>query len=320
MALPTLSKTWQFNVNSASKVSYGQILFSIKDALVSFGSNPWTVVRSSNGSVANDTDNWASAGNVVWSYSGHSWIVLKQTGIATNFQILLETSYSSGGHAANMKFWASPSAGFSGGGWSTSVRPTATDEVDLTGTRQLAVSNYEVPGRVHVMMSTDGQCTRWVVCVNSKVPHLVAIDLPQAPISAWTDPWVGVITVQGYNTGATTDWPTYSKLNDSSIYTFGLIGGDTVNFYLTSAMYGGGMVGQNITVPDDQTGEWPMAPIGLACQTTGHRGVRKGTLFDMWWASTAVNTGNTYPGDASNQFAQFGDIILPWSGSAPLIA
>jgi hypothetical protein len=69
---------------------------------------------------------------------------------------------------------------------------------------------------------------------------------------------------------------------------------------------------------NDFDSSWPFFPIGIASTQASHRG-RHGTLYDIWWGSSATASADTYPADGSRQFAQLGNIILPWDGSTPLI-
>ena len=66
--------------------------------------------------------------------------------------------------------------------------------------------------------------------------------------------------------------------------------------------------------------EWPMLPIGLACNTSGFYG-RHGRLADIYWGTEmpAMMAGYTYPSDGSKQWIQIGHMIFPWDGSTPIM-
>src|SRR5260221_8977750 len=121
--LPTFAKTWQFNVNNrvlTSELSgatgqnvHGQmIVLAIKNSLKGFANSPWTVQFSSNcgnngaGSAASGTagtagdlvDRWTIGNtasganstndlNFAAAWSRHSWMVLRQTGILSNYEL-----------------------------------------------------------------------------------------------------------------------------------------------------------------------------------------------------------------------------------------
>src|SRR5215216_3611359 len=128
-SLPALSKTWQFSLNTivtaqgTADNNLRAYLRQVKNAMKAFGSSPWTVVGSSNGvafSVNDGVDRWTANADMPDS----SWLILKQTGIAANWQLLFHRVSTFG-----CQYFISPSAGFTGGGALT--RPTATDLVTI---------------------------------------------------------------------------------------------------------------------------------------------------------------------------------------------
>ncbi len=80
MAVPA-TRTWTIDPNNAftSAISmdtqYKEACFNFKDTLINAG---WTVIRSSNGTVADGTDNWTTDADVNFGASGTgSWIQLR---------------------------------------------------------------------------------------------------------------------------------------------------------------------------------------------------------------------------------------------------
>jgi hypothetical protein len=335
MAVPTLDKTWEFKVNTVvaglgtTALNNKDYLWKIKEAFVNGAgvagsfTTPWTVWGSSNSSTVGNNDGvdrWTTSANVVFNNSGvRSWIVLKNTAIAPNFQICIEAKGFE--TQRTFRFAISPTTGFgvAGGGddGTTSARPTAPDEVAYNDVDS-GVQYAPWSGFLHVMMSDDGECTRMLLArERSGIKALSAFwlfDKTKAPISAWTD--ASCFTRRGDS--ADSHMTTYGNFSDNANVR-GRIGSDDVTFFCTSEMYASGMVGQNITVPDDQTSEWPIVPMALASETVGHRGVRKGAIYDVWWGSTGVANGDSYPDDGTYQFVQFADMIFPWNGAAPSI-
>lgn len=320
MALPVLQKTWQFNVNQAAITAHNDLLYKIKVAMVSFGSNPWTVVGSSNSVTANSSDNWTSASSVVFQNNGaaHSWIILKQVGIATNFQVLIVARRNPGGGSDVMFVLYSPSAGFTGG--TTTARPTATDEVPFdtdnaslpTNSANLAVT----AARLHAMQSTDGQCTRIFIYVNSIPQTMLLFDKPRNPVPGWTIPHVAFYAVQQYNTGASVAQVTYAKLNDLANRTKSKVGTTQFDLFITSEGCITSMIGeQQNFVNDLDNNTYPILPMGLFSTTASARG-RHGELFDLYWGATVIGEGDNYPDDATKQFVQFGDFVHPWNGTS----
>lgn len=159
MALPTIEKTWQFNVNRVVGSAAGlavnkQLLLDMKNMLIAGGGlgtwtnaaggtispvNAWTVGYSCNsvtaGTVNDGVDRWTTVSNVVntsfTSPGVHSWIVLKSTTLDAggNFQLLIDwvSDDTTSGTYGTFAMYLSRTAGFTGG--TTSARPTATDEI-----------------------------------------------------------------------------------------------------------------------------------------------------------------------------------------------
>lgn len=317
MALPTLTKTWQFNVNNAisalgsALADNRRLLRSIKNAMVGFGTNPWQVRYSCDSSTAgtagDGVDRWAADANLVWATAGtaHSWIVLRQTGIATNFEILISCESSApNGQIATIA--VSFSAGFTGG--STTARPTATDEQVMLSAANWSGNNTDQATRWSVMQSTDGQCTRVIICVAGSVTAYWLFEKPANPTTGWSNPSVSFVVQATPTTIALcASGATLGKMRNGST---------TGNVVLLCEG------NRSFVIPDDTVygnianeidSSWPMVPIAFESYTVGVRG-RHGTLQDMWFGSTSISTGDTYPNDSSNQFVQFGNLILPWNG------
>jgi hypothetical protein len=315
----TKEKTWQYSVNNtvaalgAITTTHARLLRSIKNTLLAFGTLPWTVVGSSNSVAAglDAVDRWAADGNLVWANEGnaHSWIVLKQTGIGSNFQLLINCSPADTWNRV-VNVIASPNAGFTGG--STTARPTATDEVDLNvSNNEYWAGSHSADGQFvyHVMQSTDGQCTRILTARAGAVCGFWLLDKAKNPVTGWTYPFVGI--VKGDTTG---DVATIATLAATSAKFAGW-GTAYMNMYATHEVANSNNIPTLSTVPNDLSTKYPVFPIGLLSETAGQRG-RHGDLFDLWWGLTAVATGDFYPGDASKQFVQLGDVIFPWNGGA----
>ena len=160
MALPTLEKTWQFDVNQVTptvgvlETDMDTMILKLKNSLIGFASTPWTVVRSSNGVTVAASDLWSTIADLVHSSSARSWIVLKQTGCGGqgNLQICLDLNSSA---QNNHDLYVSWHAGFGAG--TTSARPTATDETGFS-----LQWGSVTPGQtvLHVAQSSDGASTR----------------------------------------------------------------------------------------------------------------------------------------------------------------
>ena len=210
MALPVLQKTWQGGttlggvdlINQvisevSSELTAKATLLKIKQALTTFSLNPWTVVGSSDSLAASmdTTDRWLDIGDLVFQVlvgQVHSWIVLKQAGIAANFQVCFDLSslLAADPNRQDLGIVISPVSGFTGG--SISARPTATDEVVLNASTSpwLGSMTTGVDSMISCMQSSDGQCTRVIVSdETSGTPFTVlGFERPRLPNTNWTSP------------------------------------------------------------------------------------------------------------------------------------
>lgn len=330
MALPTKEKTWQYTVNQAcgngtdALLAHQDCLFKIKNAMRGFALHPWTVWGSNDGQGAghfgnNDgVDRWVTSANLIWGTgsSNHSWIVLKQDGLGTNTSICYDCATTAQNWVLTMVLFPT---GVETNGTAT-ARPSATDElvVFLNGYWSGAY-NSGWYGYLHVMESSDGQCTRVVICRQGYVGGWWGFDVPKNPVTGWSLPMIGYGKGQSSST-LTSSISTYASHNDTDTSCLGKIGSVKTSFFFTSEGWSAGALGEYITYPDDDTAEYPFSPIYLASSSyIGTRGPLKGTVYDMWWGSTFPATGDCYPADGSRTFAQFGHLILPWDGSLPLV-
>jgi len=320
MALPIKEKTWLYSVNqtvgavSSVPPDNQDYLFKLKQSLIGFATSPWTVWGSSDGTsfdAGGGTDYWVTSSNLVWATGSHSWIVLTQAGIGANAALLIDLNTSSN-YRFTLKFSAT---GFSGG--SLTAAPTAADAITLKFNSDHGGSNVGWTGKLHVWQSSDGECTRWALMRDGTLRAIAIFDKPKDPIAAWLNPFIGgfVATYNGSGYASYGTWNDNANLRSR-------ISPVTAQMYmyLTCEGWVSGAGGQNFTVADEDTGEWPMMPIALASVTAAHRGARKGAIYDLWWGPTALVNGDTFPDDASKQFVIFDDMIFPWNGSVPLLA
>lgn len=328
MAIIT-TKTWQFNLNSLAIIDdtlngrnahYARrsLLLGIKDALTGFGAQPWTVTDSTNSTAAPvGTDTWIVPDDLEWrdddTASVFSWIVLRQTGISTTFEILLTCEQDINSHdGASIGAWVAQ-AGFSGG--STTVRPTATDERRLRnstgeywGSGNTSSSNNY---RYHVMQSSDGQCTRVLIFINDVNTGFWLFDKPANPLSGWTDPYIA--TISGDN-NITTNQCSYSKFHDAA-GARGRYNGVDTTIYLSGEGFGTNASGENFTLSGNQIdGSLIANEMGVSSLTSTFAG-RNGEVFDLWWGLANAGTGRNYPNTSTKTYVQVQHMIFPWDGS-----
>lgn len=336
MTVPTKTKTWQFNVNqtilwqSTQTATIKALLLAIKNGLKGFSTLPWTVVGSSNSVAAglDAVDRWSTVSNIVFAADGvaHSWIVLKQTGLDTNFQLLIECSTTLPGSDIGGRVYMSPSAGFTGG--SITARPTATDEVGVgNGTNGTfgywGVTSSSYALQLHMMQSTDGQATRIILTQADPLTTFAPIctlfacfeKLADA-VTNYTIPvvgmWYGQLGTSNtltstilFNTSAGSE-PLFSRVNAGNMR-----GTMTVPGVAQSS--GVGPVFFNF--PNQLSNNWDMYPVGYYVPNTTSRRGRHGQFQDMWMGAFGQPFGMSYPNDGSLAFMQFGPLILPWDGS-----
>lgn len=343
MSLPTKTKTWQYNVNQTVGGTgnytndYRTLLLAIKNSLKGFGSTPWIVVGSSNGVAAglDGVDRWASTADIVGNSPGaaHSWMVLKQTGIGANFQLLIDCgAVTSPSTLQIVRLSVSPIAGYTGG--TISAAPTATDQHwygmnfssfagGLTaGDTILGQMNSPWTGKLHIMQSSDGQCTRVILMNTNSMPLLWIIDKVGQPVSNvnWSVPYV--MTLHGDNNNIDVGiYTQYFRSGANASVQSSIQGGSPAlaKMYMTTECVSQTELGTTQTFANDLDGAWPINSVGMFCPAgTGTRG-RHGVFQDLWCGSV-TNRNAAYPADTTRQFVQFRDLIMPWNGSVPLFA
>jgi hypothetical protein len=345
MALPSLQKEWQggttlsgidlVNVvvsGTSSEDLAKNAIFQIKDALTTFNANPWTVAGSSDSSASSmdGTDRWVDTGDLVYRTTGgtaFSWIVLEQSQINTNFQVLfgLDNTSSSDSNRHDLYISVSPAAGFgtaaSGTDGSTTALPTATDEHVVNGTTESWYGDWSsnFGTMVSCFSSTDGECTRIIASDESTgIPFMrMNFEVPRLPDSTWENPCIYshfTTTVAGGNSVfRRTDWQektvnpnlhaTVSGYDNTPLQVdFRLLGpmwssNEVVNYDEEQGIrfYGGGLQQDSTSAFDT----W-------------------GTLYDCYWVSRS--TGGTYyaddldtfPAAGNRTFVCVGDLVYGW--------
>lgn len=331
MSMPSLEYDWQFDVNNANTAgatfaeSAAKLLYSIKAAMVGFTTNPWTVVSSSDASTAGASDKWLSATNITFTNlaAAHSWIVLKQTGMASNYQVCFDCYFNNTPVGIFTTIMVSPSAGFTGG--SASARPTATDEFPIDGTIGTTTpsspylfgqpSSGAFASVSHVMMTEAGDATRIVTCYNAVPTSYIFFEKIRTPITGLTTPFIhgqqSNISTPGAHQPSTSLWYSGQSAMFQQVATHR-------RAYMTGEAYNGTLV-SSVSAVSDINSEWPLSPVGLYCNTAGVKG-RLGYMADIWWGATStVTSGDTYPDDTTRQFVQFGNMVFPWDGSVPVL-
>ncbi len=330
MALPTLVKTWQFDVNNQGGISagapadYQRTAFAIKEALTNFGTLPMVVSRSSDGSsTAGAGDKWSTFSDIITAPIGsnHSWIVLKSQGtipyeICMDFSDASSNNYDVGFIGVSMTGGFNAGAGGEDG--SLTARPVATDEIQFYGTdtRWLAgLTGAALQSRVHGLMSTDGNTMMLIVHVNNLPTVVWRFDLLQDPITGFTS---GMHIWLEHQISATSGMSFAKAMTTTNKWTY-----DNATLNIANISYEAIKTEEvacaiNFTVANEWDSEWPMYPLGV--WTVGEERGRVGTVTDMWLGSTGTNEADHYPAVPTLfQFAQVGDLIIPWDSTNQIL-
>lgn len=336
MTAPTKAKTWQFAVNQVIKWTTFDavnqaLMLALKNSLKGFTTNPWTVRGSSNSVAAamDGVDRWATTANLVYG-TNHSWIVLRQDGLNAGFEVCIDYRISGGGTIA-----VSPSAGFTGG--AINARPTAADEYTCTFAGSLdaawGVANVSAAfnHNLHVMQSTDGECTRVFVTVpsadnaltnfgNEPTTTLFAcFEKLRNPVTGFTIPVVSMWA--GATNGA--QIPSFTNLTATSAGSETMRSrhnGTTMRMTM-SWEYSYTLIQNLLFGPNTFASEYAMLPIGAYCPNTASRRGRHGEFYDMWAGPQFPSTSFVLPDATSLSFVKVGNLYLPWDGaSAPIFS
>jgi len=353
MALPSLDKTWRFQVNNFVPSDTGgttdtddfnnatrRMLFGIKEALIGNGS--WT--DSTGGAAAAPTTNWTvplSSGIVTGAPAGdnwagitdlrnedstanlRSWIVFHNTALA--IYLLIDCVGFNGNYGSAMTFYIAQTA-FTGG--TGTARPTSTDEILVrngfdSGTANTAGwwgkgNNQNNANNCvwHVMRSTDGECTRVVINQDRANLGFWIFDKPKDPVTGWTNPHVA-ITYQNSNSD-TSESMTSAIWHDTNPLRSNHPAGSAMFLYMCTEGFSTSIVTDSFTAGRNQIdGSYPLSEIGLVSITATVQG-RHGRLFDIWYGPITANN-KAVPSDNAKTFWQFGEFVFPWNTTTALM-
>lgn len=317
-------KSWQFNVNNRIATVVGQTSFIpetlllIKNIFKGWANSPWTVVGSSN-AVAfgmDGVDRWNATSDLVWGAGNRSWIVLRQTGITSNFQVLWDLGTST--NTDTMTAYFSPAAGFTGG--ALNARPTATDEVRLLVNEAWISFAASAGGTVvHAWQSTDGANCRVMISAffDSGVHGFsgaMFFEKPLSPAANWSNPctaWM-IGTISGSNL-IFTHWLNNGNFRARIDNVVGATGAANTGLYATCEGLGAASMMDDLPFQANSRA-LPLFPIGLARPYAPLRG-RFGALPDLWYAPGCATWGTGYPADKSRRLMTLDQLVFPWNGT-----
>lgn len=330
MAVPTLTKTWQYALNLANTPSgvletdMDAVFLLIKDAMKAFDTSPWTCAGSSNSVTANmtGTDNLSTVANIVHNTAGnaHSWIVLTSpNGMQICFDFV-------SGTVSRMTAVMSPGALFTGG--STTARPTATDSQTILNDVFWGGAISSTGGQYysHVIHTSDGLCTRVYICMNSLVAGYWSFEKVSGPIDGWANPIMAAMVGIGNSATDTTllslsNWlggtAKYSSQGPATTMALSLTAESALNG--TGSILGALDAANELARNYGDGPEYPIVSCGLFHSVTATQKGRHGETFDLYWTNAALLTGDTFPDDGTHEFQVMGDQLVPTGGTTLLL-
>jgi len=349
MALPTLDKTWRFNINNKQATAvnaawHKSMMLDLKNILantsppIAWDTTPtgiWTVAGSGDSTAAgmDATDRWTTTGDLIWDRPGdpHSWIVFDTGMNGGSAQVLIDLDNNNNATAdsqpESIRVAISPGGNYTGG--STTDAPTASDETNeitigtTVGWWAGGQTSNGVDSAFHVLMSSDGAELRIFMLNNNVCYTIWAIgEAADAPPSAAHNLYGSIwsTSTQAIECGSTHD-ATNGWLHGSSDNVRGV--GNFHKFVYLNYVHSSGNVSlwNAATVPgvgDEVEGETVFGEISM--WDTDSAGVRgpKGRLKDIWLVTNARANGDTFPANGTRQFHKVAEnIAVPWDGTIP---
>ncbi|MFA5758627.1 MAG: hypothetical protein WC942_04620 [Clostridia bacterium] len=347
MTVPQLEKDWIFKPreifyaaqSATNSDQAASLLYYIKEALTNpngwvdrdnntvINNKPWVVKASSNGIVANTSDNWNGASSVIRGTSDFSWIVLNQPSISSNFSICFGTAngfYDT--NYASQSFSFSATTGFDLLNLTTIDHPSSSDRITLCTISPTTFKNvnffinrfnstYNIS--VHIMMSTDGECTRIIaIDHDAETAQILLFDKPKNPIPEWNNPSIVLVSPiiigqEGFSHGCL-----YSKLFSTAKFSSYINNSPASLFGSTEGL--GSPIGLTLPKPNDFSGRFNISPIGLVSTGQFNSGYM-GSLFDLYYTSAFLKVGDVFPETGDYRFVTIPNCLFPWLKTQPFI-
>jgi hypothetical protein len=326
MSLPSLVKTWGYDVNNVftwanSEEGSQKLGFNLKESLVAAG---WSVIASSDKVAVKNVgdgspDLWTDYTKLIReSSSNHSWCAIYN---ATLDVTLLIDCLSSADYYYDF-YIIEGSLNANG---TTALRPTSVSGVEKFYSDIEVCPSRSLGGTQSAwqcLYSTDELSFRFILRGNgsSSGSFSFFIQRPSNVPDLWIDPVVFALVANAITDVMLTENLFYSA--KATLFT--LVNGVIFNMYISSESCSNGdapasmLVGVNPGDLSTDNGHL-LCPMGLIGNDVGIRG-SNGRLDDMWWKPLTMTTGDTMPGNGDKTFICFGDFVFPWNGTAPVIS
>ena len=352
MTVPSLQKTWYFQVNTTitqqgSTLATGRLLMrTVKDTFLGAGSwtdssnaaatltNNWVVDFSSDstapgtGTAGDGVDHWTVNGSLVWATAGtaHSWMVIKNTQMpGGTLWVCIDLSNA---NAYNCTIVISR-VGFTGG--STTNRPTATDEVvTLNNTTWGMDTGGTTSMKLHALKSSDNQHHRVVISRNGWGHGLWMFEAITT-----TDNWTKNLLVYTNGTSSANYGGSYlvftNNFNGSGPLCYSITEQGTPWVGSLAVPFAPGPIFDmisKVTAVAEMNSAWPAMSIGIESHSnytyTGstpsvaieYSMGYAGKLKDLFWVPSSLGEGDQAPSGGGANFSMIGDTCWPWNTTA----
>lgn len=275
---------------------------------------PLTCAGSSDSVAAgmDGVNRWDADSDLVWAAgaAAHSWTVLQSV---AGWQILIDLNSAT---IASCRLHLSPYGQYTGG--STTVRPSAVDEIVVVNNVAWGLSLTNVANQYHLIVGGDGKSIRVHITRNSWSCGMWRVELAASPVTGWVNPvFAGTVSVStaaptstahGYNVLTTAHFQTTGSGTTSLFWTADASGG--------SATWEGQLTDVTLN-PNAFSGERPLYPIGLVSTTIGNSGSH-GRVADTYMGPLQAGGGTIQDGSwygetsGSYEWVSFGAVIEPW--------
>lgn len=339
---PVKTRTWQYDVNQVIVGETTQaggptdapeyrkrLLLAIKDSMIGFATLPWTVEGSASYNDAagamDATDRWVDIDDIRFvsgTSSQRSWIVLENAALGIQFLFDCRCGGNSDGSLCDA--WITPvGTPFTGG--SSTARPTSASEIQISNGNFFDYrgawgsgddNNFERDYVLHVMHSEDGLSTRVIILINGVTVGFWNFDRIEDPRGSMT--YQFIFRMHGLSSDV-------ECLTDTEFYTnprawYGITNGGVVAPCYVPQLYNVEVIQlfrDRYFFPNPYDGRSSAQEVWVMSTAANYYGV-VGRLDDIWVAPPSSFNGRLYPA-GTGDFIAFGNLLLPWNGTNPIV-